>query len=142
MPRKVLISFIGMKDPYPKNDETSGPILSLLKIRRFDELYLLCSDASFIERAKDLERELIAESTPGRVNIVDFSVTDVVSYEEIWLKLSMILNVIDQTMSSQTNEWAFLLDSGTPQMKSCLFLAGKTGTYRVRLLQGIPPYLA
>ncbi len=41
-----------MKDPYPQDDETPGPILSLLKIRHFDEIYALCSGASSIERAK------------------------------------------------------------------------------------------
>ena len=131
-----------MKDPYPKDDETPGPILSLLKIRHFDELYLLCSSASFIERARDLEQEIADEKIEGKLNIVDFPIKDVISYEEIWLRLINTLDSIDISMPALSNEWSFLLDSGTPQMKSCLFLAGRTGRYRVNLLQGIPACFA
>lgn len=142
MARKILITFVGMKDPYPADDDAPGPILSLLKIRQFDELYVLCAGAGAVERAKDLEEEMRAEKIAARLNVVDFPLEDLVSYEEIWRNLETVLATIDQSMSSQTNEWSFLLDSGTPQMKSCLLLAGKTGRYRVRLLQGIPPYYA
>lgn len=48
MSRKILITFVGMKDPYPQNDETPGPILSLLKTRDFDEIYALCTGASYM----------------------------------------------------------------------------------------------
>jgi len=139
MSRKILITFVGMKDPYPEDETAPGPILSLLKVEQFDEVYLLCSNASFVERAKDLETEVQAEQIAARINIVDFPLQDVISYEEIWKKLDSVLNSIEQSMSSQKNRWSFLLDSGTPQMKSCLFLAGKTQKYRTRLLQGIPP---
>lgn len=139
MSRKILVTFVGLKDPYPGDETAPGPILSLLKIEPFDEVYLLCSNARFIERAKDLETEAKAEQISARINIVDFPLQDVISYEEIWKKLDSVLNSIEQSMSSKKNEWSFLLDSGTPQMKSCLFLAGKTGKYRTRLLQGIPP---
>ncbi len=142
MSRKILITFVGMKDPYPADDETPGPIFSLVKIRHFDELYLLCSSADAVERARDLESELQAEHILARINIVDFPLTDVISYEEIWQRLESVLATINQEMSSLTNEWSFLLDSGTPQMKSCLFLAGKTGAYKTRILQGIPPRYA
>lgn len=139
MSRKILVTFVGLKDPYPGDETAPGPILSLLKIEPFDEVYLLCSNARFIERAKDLETETKAEQISARINIVDFPLQDVISYEEIWKRLDSVLNSIEQSMSSKKNEWSFLLDSGTPQMKSCLFLAGKTGKYRTRLLQGIPP---
>ena len=142
MSRKILITFVGMKDPYPQNDETPGPILSLLKTRDFDEIYALCTGASYIERAKDLEREMLEEKIAGKLNIVDFPIEDVISYEEIWVHLAATLESIDIAMPARSNEWSFLLDSGTPQMKSCLFLAGRTGRFDVRLLQGIPPYYA
>ena len=142
MSRKILITFIGMKDPYPQNDEAPGPILSLIRIRHFDEIYALCAGASSIERAKDLEREMGDEQIPGKLNIVDFPLNDVISYEEIWLRLAATLESIDSSMPARSNEWSFLLDSGTPQMKSCLFLAGRTGQYSVKLLQGIPPNYA
>lgn len=142
MSRTILITFIGMKDPYPADDATPGPILSLIKTRTFNEIFLLCSSAAFLERAHDLEHELKEEHIDGKVNPIDLPIADVISYEEIWQKLTRALDDIDALMPSRLNEWHFLLDSGTPQMKACLFLAGKTGRYKTRILQGIPPYHA
>ena len=142
MSRIVLITFVGMKDPYPQNDETPGPILSLVSIRHFDEIYVLCTSPASIERARDLEHEMAEEKIAGKLNVVDFPLQDVISYEEIWLRLTSTLDSIDTSMPSGDNEWHFLLDSGTPQMKSCLFLAGRTGRYKVKLLQGVPPFYA
>ena len=142
MSRTILITFIGMKDPYPADDETPGPILSLLKTKPFNEIFLLCSSPAFLERAHDLERELHDEHIEGKVNPIDFPIADVISYEEIWQKLIKTLDGINELMPSHFNEWYFLLDSGTPQMKACLLLAGKTGRYKARILQGIPPYHA
>ena len=142
MSRKLLITFVGMKDPYPQDGETPGPILSFLRIHPIEEIFALCTGPAFIERAHDLEREMADEQLSGKVNIIDFPLDDVISYEEIWQKLIIALDLIDGVMPARYNEWRFLLDSGTPQMKLCLFLAGRTGRYNVRLLQGIPPYHA
>lgn len=142
MSRKIIITFIGMKDPYPAEGDTPGPILSLLKNRAFDEIFVLSSSPVFLERAHDLERELREEKISGTVNPLDFPIEDVISYEEIWQKLNKTLEAVNKLMPSEVNEWNFLLDSGTPQMKACLLLAGKTGRYKVRILQGIPPYHA
>ena len=142
MSRTILITFIGMKDPYPAEDETPGPILSLLKTKPFNEIFLFCSGPAFLERVHDLERELQEEHIEGKVNPVDFPIEDVISYEEIWQKLNKALDSINDLMPSNLNEWYFLLDSGTPQMKACLLLAGKTGRFKARILQGIPPYHA
>lgn len=142
MSRTILITFIGLKDPYPEHDDAPGPILSLLGRQSFDEIFALCSSPAFLERARDLEHEMREEHIGGKVNIIDFPLDDVISYEEIWQKLIGALDSIEALMSSRNNTWNFLLDSGTPQMKACLFLAAKTGRYRTRILQGIPPYHA
>lgn len=142
MPRKILVTFVGLRDPYPNNDQHRGPIFSLLLVQTFDELFLLCSSAALIERARDLEDELRTEGIGTKVHAIDMPIADVISYQEIWQRLTFMLDSIDRTTPAKGNNWYFLLDSGTPQMKSCLFLAGRTGRYPVRLLQGIPPKYA
>jgi transcriptional regulator with PAS, ATPase and Fis domain len=39
-------------------------------------------------------------------------------------------------------DWTFLLDSGTPQMKTTLFLAARSGLFPATLIQGIPARFA
>jgi len=56
---RSLVSFVGMRDPYPANDEEPGPILSQLvyaarQERPYDEAWLLCTGGNFLERARDL----------------------------------------------------------------------------------------
>jgi len=125
MSRTILITFIGMKDPYPAEDETPGPILSLLKNRSFNEIFVLCSSPAFLERAHDLERETKEEHIEGKVNPVDFPIEDVISYEEIWQKLIKVLDSINELMPSNLNEWYFLLDSRHSADESLPFACGK-----------------
>ena len=140
----VLVTFIGNRDPYPQDDETPGPILSFLLQHPVDIVYMLCSSAAYHERAQDLIREAKDEGLVTKFETVDFYVPDVVDYGIIWERLLMSLTDIQQRVHEHlpvriSVEWLFLLDSGTPQMKSYLFLAAATQQFPARLYQGIPP---
>ncbi|MCX7023417.1 MAG: sigma 54-interacting transcriptional regulator [Spirochaetes bacterium] len=139
---RSLISFVGMRDPYPENDEEPGPLLSLLIARPFDEAWLLCTGGTFLERARDLEREARDEGVRARFLPIDFPVRDVIDYAEIWSILERSLASIKDRAGSLPRDWAFLLDSGTPQMKTSLFLAARSGLFPAALVQGIPPRFA
>ena len=144
---KSLIAFVGMRDPYPEKDEEPGPILSLLLDKSkaadpFDEAWLLCTGGIFLERARDLEREAKDEGIRIRFHPIDFPVRDVIDYAEIWGLLGSSLATITTTAGSMPRDWFFLLDSGTPQMKTTLFLAARSGLFPAKLIQGIPPRFA
>jgi DNA-binding NtrC family response regulator len=144
---RSLISFVGMRDPYPENDDESGPLLSLLldaekNHRPFDEAWLLCTGGTFLERARDLEREARDEGVRTRFLRLDFPVKDVIDYAEIWQLLGRSFVTIKEQAGALPRDWHFLLDSGTPQMKTSLFLAARTGFFPATLLQGIPPRFA
>lgn len=140
----VLVTFVGNRDPYPQNDETPGPILSFLLQHPVDMVYMLCSSAAYYERAQDLIREAKEEGLITKFETVDFYVSDVVDYGIIWKGLLKDLDEIQQRVLKHLPArlqvaWLFLLDSGTPQMKSCLFLAAATKKFPATLYQGIPP---
>ncbi len=144
---RSLIAFVGMRDPYPENDEEPGPLLSFLLSsakgeRPIDEAWLLCTGGTFLERARDLEREAKDEGIRVRFHPIDFPVRDVIDYAEIWKLLGSSFATISESAGSMPREWVFLLDSGTPQMKSSLFLAARSGLFPATLFQGIPARFA
>jgi DNA-binding NtrC family response regulator len=144
---RSLIAFVGMRDPYPESDEEPGPLLSLLLAAEkagqgYDEAWLLCTGGTFLERARDLEREARDEGLAVRFYPVDFPVQDVIDYAEIWVHLGRGLETIKGKAGSLPREWIFLLDSGTPQMKTSLFLAARSGLFPATLVQGIPARFA
>ena len=144
---RSLIAFVGMRDPYPENDEEPGPLLSFLLAsakgeRPIDEAWLLCTGGTFLERARDLEREAKEEGIRIRFHPIDFPVRDVIDYAEIWKLLASSFATISERAGSMPRDWAFLLDSGTPQMKSSLFLAARSGLFPATLFQGIPARFA
>jgi len=144
---RSLVAFVGMRDPYPEHDDEPGPLLSLLVSAErsgdpFHEAWLLCSGGTFLERARDLEREARDEGIRTRFLPMDFPVRDVIDYREIWGILERSLKTITEKAGTLPRDWAFLLDSGTPQMKTSLFLAARSGLFPARLIQGIPPRFA
>lgn len=144
---QALISFVGMRDPYPPDEDEPGPLLALLIAQHFDQAWLLCNGAAMLERARDLEREAREEGVLTRFHPVDFPLKDVIDYAEIWERLQKSLNAIKEEaaapeLACARGEWSFLLDSGTPQMKTCLLLASRTGIFPATLIQGVPPRFA
>jgi len=144
---RSLVSFVGMRDPYPENDDEPGPLLSLLLVshqegRPFHEVWLLCTGGTFLERGRDLEREAFEEGLHTRFHLMDFAVADVIDYTEIWRLLQISLETITGDAGSIPRKWFFLLDSGTPQMKTALFLASRSRLFPATLLQGIPARFA
>ncbi|MBL8966504.1 MAG: sigma 54-interacting transcriptional regulator [Spirochaetaceae bacterium] len=144
---RSLIAFVGLRDPYPEVEDEAGPILALLLDaakagKPFEEAWLLCTGGTFLERARDLEREARDEGLLTRFLPMDFPVRDVIDYAEIWGLLGTSLAAIKERAGPLGRDWSFLLDSGTPQMKTSLFLAARSGLFEAALIQGIPPRFA
>jgi DNA-binding NtrC family response regulator len=144
---RSLIAFVGMRDPYPEQEEEPGPILAYLVSqaetdRPVDEAWLLCTGGDFIERARDLEFESRSEGLKTKFIPVSFSAADVIDYAAIWAELQRSLAHVKEKAGSLPRDWCFLLDSGTPQMKTTLFLAARSGLFPATLIQGIPPRFA
>jgi DNA-binding NtrC family response regulator len=144
---RSLIAFVGMRDPYPEQEDEPGPILAYLVSqaeidRPVDETWLLCTGGDFLERARDLESEARSEGLKTKFIPVSFSAADVIDYAAIWAELQRLLALVREKAGSLSRDWLFLLDSGTPQMKTTLFLAARSGLFDATLIQGIPPRFA
>ncbi|HRV28713.1 MAG TPA: sigma-54 dependent transcriptional regulator [Spirochaetia bacterium] len=140
----ILVTFVGNRDPYPENDEEPGPILSFIFSKHPDEAYLLCSNSTYLERANDLEYEARSEGNTTRFHPIDFFVKDAIDYNEIWETLIHVLKTIQDDVNTKLPKntkpnWIFLIDSGTPQMKTCLLLASQLQIVDAEIYQGIPP---
>jgi transcriptional regulator with PAS, ATPase and Fis domain len=65
-----------------------------------------------------------------------------IDYEEIYQELKKVLSTAESAVSAGDVTNHVLLDPGTPQMQTAWFLLVKSGTFKARLLQGIPPKFA
>ncbi len=140
--KKVLLSFVGNRDPYndPESEEF-GPVLSLLLERSFDEVILFCTGANYLERAKEVEALYKEQRQDVEFVILLLELQLVVDYEEIYHKLMEALRSLNFLGKEKKTEQALyiLIDPGTPQIQTCWFLLARSGEVSAILLQGIPP---
>ncbi len=136
---KILFCFVGNRDPFNPENQTDGPILSLLSSEIFHEAYLFCAGEGYFERAKMVERTALERGLKLRFQFINLDILSVVDYEEIYEKLSVALEAIEPGISHKQGERYILLDPGTPQMQTVWFLLSQSGTFPATLLQGVPP---
>jgi DNA-binding NtrC family response regulator len=137
-PEKILLSFVGNRDPY--YGEEPGPVLSLLSERSYNRVFLFCTGPEYYERAKTLEEIMKGEGVS--FNFARLDLDSVIDYEEIYGKLKKSLSTILARYNHQKPDISILLDPGTPQMQTSWFLLVRSGSLDARLLQGIPPRFA
>jgi transcriptional regulator with GAF, ATPase, and Fis domain len=142
MEADVLFTFVGNHDPLrvPGPDDDPGPVLSLLRHRRFDHVVLFITRGEYAERAgiiRDTARS--STSTDPTFSFVDIELHSVVDYEEIYRNLTESLTRIAPTLPFTATRNYVLLDPGTPQMQTVWFLMVQSGGLNATLLQGVPP---
>ncbi len=143
MSYKALFSFVGNRDPYVETTgEEFGPILSHLQAESYGKVYLICTGPDYFERARTVE-EIAKECTDtSKFNFIDLSLNSPIDYEEIYAKLRDAVQTASRSLPLGHAENTVLLDPGTPQMQTSWFLLVKSGTFKARLVQGVPPRFA
>ena len=139
---RVLLSFVGYRDPYPAGTEENGPLLSLLEAMQFDRVVLFCTGSDYLERARSIQEITTARSAGIRFSFVNLELKSVVDYEEIYLALRRSTGQLLEGIEHQRPQLSVLLDPGTPQMQTSWFLLVRSGQLEARLLQGVPPRFA
>jgi len=140
--QKILLSFVGNRDPYVENDDDYGPVLSLLQAKQFSRIYLFCTGPDYLERARMVEEIAGSFWTASRFYFVNIDLDSPIDYEEIFSKLKTTVDQVTDKLAHKKTEYYVLLDPGTPQMQTAWFLLAKSGTLKALLLQGIPPRFA
>ncbi len=135
MPARVLLSFVGLRDPYwsePQEDGRSkGPILTVLDARRFDRVILLVRP--FREEHAERTRLALRELQPKLpVELRTVNLSDATNHPEILDELRRVLAAIRQ--EAPDDDYAVALASGTPEIHACWILITAVGEFPARLL--------
>ncbi len=134
---RILLTFTGFHDPYSKGlvgeDDQPGPILSLLKVRTFDVIYLLSTPNT----EKNTAGTVAALVGQPSVNEVAVPVQDPTDYGAILKHLrSITKDVVERHPGA---EYFVSVASGTPQMHACWVLLASSGEFPARILHIRPP---
>jgi hypothetical protein len=115
---KVLLSFVGNRDPYREGSSEYGPVLSLLHERQFSKVFLFCTGPDYIERAKTVERISSGQFEIQDFTFINLELESVVDYEEIYARLESVLTDTLERAGYGNASFSILLDPGTPQMQT------------------------
>lgn len=154
---KVLLSFVGNRDPWPSSEEKpeeipescpegpdgEGAILELCKCLHPDILYLFPSgkkgnEANNTERRAERIREILATRSPDlSCRILPMNVQDATDFEQLSVALEenvdVMLRGLGETVDSA--EFHFNCSSGTPQMTALAYVFVNTGRISGCVLQ-------
>jgi transcriptional regulator with PAS, ATPase and Fis domain len=136
----ILLSFTGSHDPFSSSaqggDALSGPILSTLAERAFEEVYLFSTPrmASISESTK---REIVSRYPRTKTHILKIPLKDPTNYLGILRQLRSNFRQIHQKHPDAT--YSIAVSSGTPQMHACWLMLVASGEIVATILQTTPP---
>ncbi len=139
---RILLSFVGYRDPHPEGSEEYGPLLSLLELRKFDRVVLFCTGGDYLERARSVQQIVEIDDPAVQFSFVNFELDSPVDYEEIYTALRTATAQVLRSVEHRSPQLSVLLDPGTPQMQTSWFLLVGAGEIDATLLQGVPPRFA
>lgn len=136
----ILLTFTGFHDPYSKGlvdqDEQPGPILSLLKVRFFEHVFLF--DTPTTRNITSNTKEAINALCPDcEVHILDMNLSDPTNYRDIFGGLNKHTHTIQEKYGSA--HFFISVASGTPQMHACWVLLAASGEIPSKILHVRPP---
>jgi hypothetical protein len=145
----VLITWVGSRDPIWQNHRTGrrepGPIISLLRSRHFDVVYLLLNILSkgedYAERATGVLRACQKEFPTIAVHQKLVDVVSVTDYKELYRSMNDVCQAILQDAGRDGQRYFLYLSPGTPQMQAVWILLAEAGLIPGRLITATPPDL-
>ena len=136
----ILLTFTGFHDPYTVglvgDEEQPGPILSLVKERSFDQVYLFSTPNT--EKNTTKTKNVLESSLPDlKVVVKDFMIDDPTNYFTILKELRE--HIKDICNSADNANYFVAVTSGTPQMHACLVLLVASGEIPAHIINVRPP---
>lgn len=136
----TLLTFVGNHDPFTLSAVTSekldGPILTLAKHHRFDNILLLAT-SQMKELADQTATTLRAWPSTPKVVIIEAKLADPTNHIEILEFLRGVCR--EQVFSSGDQSLYVAVASGTPAMHACWLLLVASGEIPAQLVQTRPP---
>lgn len=131
----VLLTFVGKKDPWAGGIEddrrTPGPVLSLAKIRKFEQTFLFSNFGT--SREAEATREALTSTWGTNVEIKQFPLSDPTDYGAIILGLREHIPQINASIPDA--DYFVFASPGTPQMQASLMLLVMSGFLNAKFLQ-------
>ncbi len=136
----VLLTFTGFHDPYSKglvdHEEQPGPILSLLKVKSFEHVFLF--DTPTTRNISSNTKEAINALHPDcGVHVLDMNLSDPTNYRDIFAGLKQYTHSIQEEYGLA--HFFISVASGTPQMHACWVLLAASGEIPAKILHVRPP---
>jgi len=145
LPKRVLLTFVGNRDPYPKEPKTKeyanepGPILTLIKNRQFDHVYLVYTrtpqdkETEMEKRAKDIEKALKKVHSSLGFTCYPLVITDPLSHEQLLKGLRKLIEEVHKQFKND-EDFYISVSSGTPTMHACWFLLASSKEIQADIL--------
>ncbi len=130
---QVLITFIGNKDPYANEKKELGPILSILKKRRFEKLYLLFNNDNYWDEMIETQDYCNQNYPNMKVEFREARSLDPTNYNLVYPAMYQVVENLKK--DNQKNELTISVTSGTPTMHACWLFLVFGGVIDAKLIQ-------
>jgi DNA-binding NtrC family response regulator len=140
----ILLTFAGVRDPFNaemvQDSCTDGPVLSLLKERSFETIYIFTTPNT-LDNARSLQTEIGTHWPDISTHIVFIDIPDPTDYEALYLHMFRHSQTILETHKKKKEAPRYFIAtaSGTPQMQTVWFLLCQSGIIPSTLLKITPP---
>ena len=132
--KRVLLSFIGNNDCY-LSEGKEGAIVSILRNRKFDALYILFNKESYLENAYEI-RDWCKRWLPSlEVNFEPAVSIDPIDYNLVYPAMYNAVSSIKAKEDPKTTRFTVSVTSGTPTMHTCWVLLKQGGIIDAELIQ-------
>lgn len=132
--KKILITFIGNNDCLLSQGK-EGAIISILKQRDFDQLYILFNDTRYLQYASEIFLYCKKKFPQITVRYQEAESFNPIDYNLVYPSMVSATKSILKAEGSKDVEYTISLTSGTPTMHSCWVLIVMGGIIKAKLIQ-------
>lgn len=132
--KKILITFIGNNDCFLREGK-EGAIISILKQRAFDLLYILYNDTRYLQHASDILLYCRKKFPNLTVRYQEAESLNPIEYNVVYPSMVSAIKSILKEEGTKDAEYTISLTSGTPTMHSCWILIVMGGIIDAKLIQ-------
>jgi len=130
---KILISFVGNHDPYAGGKETHGPILSILKQRNFDKLYLLFNNDRYWNALTQTQEYCNQHYPKMKVEYRQAESLSPIDYNLVYPAMYQVVQRIKK--DNPEAKFTISVTSGTPTMHACWLFIVQGKVIDAKLIQ-------
>lgn len=132
--KKILVTFIGNNDCL-LGEGKEGAIISILKQRAFDLLYIMYNDTRYLQHASDILLYCRKKFPHLTVRYQEAESLNPIDYNLVYPSMVSAIKSILKEEGTKDVDYTISLTSGTPTMHSCWILIVKGGIIDARLIQ-------